>query len=101
MRIVIAGGGQIGHGVAKALAVDHEVFVIDHDPTVADVFQTLDIDFILGDDPATYASVSRDDAVLHFTYARPPEWRDGGMGVDAAPGGGAAGGDAPVGVLPL
>ncbi len=48
MRIVIVGGGQIGHGLAKALAADHEVIVIDHNPLVADVFQTLDVEFVLG-----------------------------------------------------
>lgn len=48
MRIVIVGGGQIGLGLARALAADHEVFVIDHDPLVADVFQAMDVEFILG-----------------------------------------------------
>ena len=41
-----------------------------------------EIDFVYGE-PASYASVSRDDAVLNFTHARAPDWRDGGMGVDA------------------
>ena len=48
MRIVIVGGGQIGHGLAKALSAGHEVFVIDHDPLVADVFQSMDVEFITG-----------------------------------------------------
>jgi len=48
VRIVIAGGGQVGHGLAKALASDHEVVVVDHDPAIADVFQALDVEFILG-----------------------------------------------------
>jgi predicted enzyme related to lactoylglutathione lyase len=41
-----------------------------------------EIDFIYGE-PPSYASVSRDDAVLNFTHARAPDWRDGGLGVDA------------------
>ena len=41
-----------------------------------------EIDFVYGE-PPSYASVSRDDAVLNFTHARAPDWRDGGMGVDA------------------
>jgi predicted enzyme related to lactoylglutathione lyase len=41
-----------------------------------------EVDFVYGE-PPSYASVSRDDAVLNFTQARAPDWRDGGMGVDA------------------
>ena len=48
MRIVIVGGGQIGSALARALAANHEVFVIDHDPRVADVFQSLDVEFLPG-----------------------------------------------------
>jgi trk system potassium uptake protein TrkA len=48
MHIVIAGGGQIGAGLARALTVSHEVFVIDHDPRAGDVFQTMDVEFVLG-----------------------------------------------------
>ena len=61
------------------------VFRVD-DVTVTSAYYRdvlgFEIDFIYGD-PPRYASVSRDDAVLHFTMARAPEWRDGGMGVDA------------------
>jgi trk system potassium uptake protein len=48
MRVVIVGGGQIGQGLAKALSAQHEVFVIDQAPLVADVFQSMDVEFILG-----------------------------------------------------
>lgn len=48
MQIVIVGGGEVGSALARALAAEHEVFVIDHEPTVADRFTSLDVDFILG-----------------------------------------------------
>ena len=48
MRIVIVGGGQIGSSLARALAADHEVVVIDHNPEVANVFTTIDAELIIG-----------------------------------------------------
>ena len=48
MRIVIVGGGQVGSALARTLAPDHEVVVVDHDRTVADVFSTIDVEFIVG-----------------------------------------------------
>lgn len=48
MRIVIVGGGQIGSSLARALAADHEVVVVDHDKRVADVFATIDAELIIG-----------------------------------------------------
>jgi trk system potassium uptake protein len=48
MRIVIVGGGQIGSALARALAPDHEVVVIDHNGAVADAFTNLDVEFIVG-----------------------------------------------------
>ena len=48
VRIVIVGGGQIGSALARTLATDHEVIVVDHDRTVADVFSALDVEFIVG-----------------------------------------------------
>ena len=48
MRIVIVGGGQIGSSLARALAADHEVVVIDHDRAVADTFTTIDAELIVG-----------------------------------------------------
>jgi trk system potassium uptake protein TrkA len=48
MRIVIVGGGQIGSSLARTLAPDHEVVVIDHNREVADVFSAIDVEFIVG-----------------------------------------------------
>lgn len=48
MHIVIVGGGQAGISLARALASDHEVFVIDQDPRVADLFSTMNVEFIVG-----------------------------------------------------
>ena len=48
MRIVIVGGGQIGSSLARTLAPDHEVVVVDHDRTVADAFTAIDAEFIVG-----------------------------------------------------
>src|SRR5687768_9705135 len=48
MRIVIVGGGQIGSSVARSLAAEHEVVVIDHDRTVADTFTNIDAELIFG-----------------------------------------------------
>lgn len=48
MRIVIVGGGQIGSSLARALAADHEVVVIDHDAAVADTFASIDAELIVG-----------------------------------------------------
>ena len=48
MRIVIVGGGQVGSALARTLAPDHEVVVVDHDKTVADVFTSIDAEFIVG-----------------------------------------------------
>ena len=48
MRIVIVGGGQIGSSLARSLATDHEVVVIDHDRAVADSFANIDADLIVG-----------------------------------------------------
>ena len=48
VRIVIIGGGQIGSSLARTLAPDHEVVVIDHDRAVGDVFTSIDAEFIVG-----------------------------------------------------
>jgi len=47
MRIVIVGGGQIGSSLARALAADHEVVVIDHNPDVAATFNNIDAELII------------------------------------------------------
>ncbi|MBM3806648.1 MAG: Trk system potassium transporter TrkA [Acidimicrobiia bacterium] len=48
MRIVIVGGGQIGSSLAKALAAEHEVVVIDHNPDVAAAFHHIDAELLIG-----------------------------------------------------
>jgi trk system potassium uptake protein TrkA len=48
MRVVIVGGGEIGFALAQGLAVQNEVFVVDHTPEVAERFETLDVQFVLG-----------------------------------------------------
>jgi trk system potassium uptake protein TrkA len=71
MHIVIAGGGQIGAGLARALAASHEVFVIDHDQRVGDVFQAMDVEFVLGsgttEETLTRAGVRRCDVFVAAT----------------------------------
>lgn len=48
MRIIIVGGGQIGFGLTQALAASHEVVVVDQDPTAANRFEKLDVEFVAG-----------------------------------------------------
>jgi trk system potassium uptake protein TrkA len=48
MRVLIIGGGEIGFAIAQGLASDHEVYVVDHKPEVADRFEPLDVQFVLG-----------------------------------------------------
>lgn len=48
MRTTIVGGGEVGLALARAMAPDHEVFVVDHNPSVAERFESLDVQFVLG-----------------------------------------------------
>lgn len=48
MRIIIVGGGEIGFALAQALSANNDVFVIDHASAVADRFEPLDVQFLLG-----------------------------------------------------
>jgi trk system potassium uptake protein TrkA len=48
MRILIAGGGEVGYALSRSLAADHEVFVLDHNPEVRGRFDALDTEFIAG-----------------------------------------------------
>ena len=48
MQIIIIGGGEIGYALAKALASDHELCVVDTVPGVADRFGLLDVEFQVG-----------------------------------------------------
>ena len=48
MRITIVGGGEIGYALSQALSRNHEVFVVDHAPEVAERFEALDVQFVRG-----------------------------------------------------
>lgn len=48
MRAVVVGGGEIGFALAQALSAQHHVFVVDHSPHIADRFESLDVQFVLG-----------------------------------------------------
>ena len=48
MQIIIIGGGEIGYALAKALADDHELCVLDTELSVADRFGLLDVEFLTG-----------------------------------------------------
>jgi trk system potassium uptake protein TrkA len=48
MRVVVIGGGEVGFSVARALAARHDVVVVDHAPAVADRFEELDVQFLVG-----------------------------------------------------
>jgi trk system potassium uptake protein TrkA len=71
VRIVIVGGGEIGFAVAQGLAAQNEVFVVDNAPDVADRFEALDVQFVLGpgtsNDVLTRAGVQRADVFVACT----------------------------------
>jgi trk system potassium uptake protein len=48
MRVIIVGGGEVGFALARTLSRQHDLFVIDHDPAVADRFRGLDVEFVTG-----------------------------------------------------
>jgi trk system potassium uptake protein TrkA len=57
MRILIIGGGEIGFALARALAADHSIFVVEHNPDVRERFGSLDVEVVLGS--ATSAEILR------------------------------------------
>lgn len=71
MRVVVVGGGEIGFALAQALSQQHEVFVVDHAPDVADRFAPLDVEFVLGSgtsaDVLARAGVARADVLVSCT----------------------------------
>lgn len=71
MHVVIAGGGEIGYALAQGLSADNSVFVIDHTPEVADRFEPLDVQFVLGvatsRDVLSRAEVERADVLVACT----------------------------------
>ena len=71
MRVVIVGGGEIGFALAQGLAAQNEVFVVDHKPDIADRFEPLDVQFVLGTatsrEVLARAGVQRADVVVACT----------------------------------
>ena len=72
MRVAIVGGGEIGFALAQALSVQqHEVFVVDQSPDVADRFESLDVHFVHGTGTSievlTRAQVARADVFVACT----------------------------------
>ena len=71
MRIIIVGGGEIGFALAQALAPTHDVFIIDHAPTVAARFDALDVQFLLGRGTSSEvlraAGIERTDVLIACT----------------------------------
>jgi trk system potassium uptake protein TrkA len=71
MRVVIVGGGEIGYAVAQGLAEKNEVFVVDHKLEIADRFEPLDVQFVLGTgtsrDVLVRAGADRADVVVACT----------------------------------
>jgi trk system potassium uptake protein TrkA len=48
MRILVVGGGEVGYALARCLAAEHEIFVVDHSAEVGARFGQLDVEFVLG-----------------------------------------------------
>jgi len=48
MRIILIGGGEVGYALARSLAPNHDLHVIDHDPAIADRFYPFDVSFVPG-----------------------------------------------------
>jgi trk system potassium uptake protein TrkA len=71
MRIVIVGGGEIGFTLAQGLSNHNDVFVVDHKPEVADRFEPLDVQFVVGTgtsrDVLARAGAERADVVVACT----------------------------------
>ena len=71
MRVVIVGGGEVGFALAQALSGSHEVFVIDHAPSMAARFEPLDVQFVMGSgtspEALTRAGAASADALVACT----------------------------------
>lgn len=71
MKVLLIGGGEIGHELASALHEQHDVTVMDQVESQASAFETLDVQFIRGNgaDPEDLkdAGVDAIDAVVACT----------------------------------
>jgi trk system potassium uptake protein TrkA len=48
MRILVAGGGEVGLALARALAPDHSISIVDHNADVKERFRAVDVAFVHG-----------------------------------------------------
>jgi trk system potassium uptake protein TrkA len=48
MNLIIIGGGEVGYALARSLSSEHEVFVVDDNPAIADRFASLEVEFLAG-----------------------------------------------------
>ena len=48
MHIIIVGGGEMGLPLAEALAIGHDVFVVDPDPAAGERLADADVEFVAG-----------------------------------------------------
>ena len=71
MHLIIIGGGEVGHALARALSDAHDVVVIDHDPAVGERFSSLDVEFLHGSGTSTAmlrrAGIERCDLLVGCT----------------------------------
>jgi trk system potassium uptake protein TrkA len=71
MRILIAGGGEIGYALAQELSGDHSITVVDHNAEVGERFGTVDVAFVPGSATSSEvlqaAEVSRADLLIACT----------------------------------
>jgi trk system potassium uptake protein TrkA len=71
MRIILIGGGEVGYALASALARDHSIFVVDHDPVAVERFRALDVEVLLGGATSTSvlesARVAKADLLIAAT----------------------------------
>ena len=72
MRIIIIGGGGIGYALAKALAFQHDIFVIDSNPARSHRFSHLDVEFLRGSgtNPEVLSRAGADRADLMIAATR-------------------------------
>lgn len=73
MHVVIAGGGEIGSQIAKAIHQKHDVVVIDTDPEVKERLGNLDVQILVGSvtDPDTLREARVD---LSDTFIATTNW---------------------------